>query len=147
MPVLSSAGQPSGSFATSNSIRRRARCARTGILRLFSRGLIWFKFVGSSVIDKLTVLEVLIAGLFCIACFWAPTRSNAESEEGFGWSARLSLRLGVLRRSRWQWLTVMATMLGLRIRHQLPPAVELMVGLTFLILFAFPLRQMIRVRR
>jgi hypothetical protein len=99
------------------------------------------------VIDKVTILELLVAGFFGIACFWAPTRSNAGTNALFAWIARLSLRVDLLRRSRWQWLTVIGTMLGLRIQHQLPPAVELMVGLTFLILLAFPLRQMIRARR
>lgn len=98
-------------------------------------------------IDKWTVLEVLIAGFFGVACFWAPTVHSAASNKLFAWVAQLSLRLNSLRRERWQWLTVIGTMLGLRIQHQLPSIIELMVGLTFLILLAFPLRQMIRARR
>lgn len=98
-------------------------------------------------IDKLTALEVLIAGFFGIACFWAPTVNSDASNRLFAWVAHISLRLDSLRRERWQWLTVIATMLGLRIQHQLPPIIELMVGLTFLILLAFPLRQIIRTRR
>lgn len=98
-------------------------------------------------IDKATVVELLVAGFFGIASFWAPNRRNAGNNALFAWIARLSLRVDLLRRSRWQWLTVIGTMLGLRMQHQLPPALELMVGLTFLILLAFPLRQMIRARR
>lgn len=112
-----------------------------------STEFIWFEFVGGSVIDKLTVLEVLIAGFFGVACFWAPTVNSAASNRLFAWVAHISLRLDSLRRERWQWLTVIGTMLGLRLQHQLPPLIELMVGLTFLILLAFPLRQMIRTRR
>lgn len=98
-------------------------------------------------IDKLTVLELLVAGFFGIACFWAPTVKGPATNSLFAWVAHLSLRLDSLRQERWQWLTVIGTMLGLRIQHQLPPIIELMVGLTFLILLAFPLRQMIRTRR
>lgn len=98
-------------------------------------------------IDKLTVLELLGAGFFGIACFWAPTVNSAASNRLFAWVAQLSLRLDPLRRDRWQWLTVIGTMVGLRIQHQLPSAIEFMVGLTFLILLAFPLRQIIRARR
>lgn len=98
-------------------------------------------------IDKLTVLEVLIAGFFGVACFWSPTVNSAARNKLFAWIAQLSLRLDLLRRERWQWLTVIGTMLGLRLQHQLPPVIEVMVGLTFLILLAFPLRQMIRARR
>lgn len=111
------------------------------------RGLIWVEFVGGFVIDKLTVLEVLLAGFFCVACFWAPSVNFAASNSLFAWVAQLSVRLDSLRRERWQWLTVVGTMLGLRLQHALPPVIELMVGLTFLILLAFPLRQMIRASR
>jgi len=97
--------------------------------------------------DKLTVLEVLVAGFFGIACFWGPTIDNAAGNRLFGWMAELSTRLDLVRRSRWQWLTVITTMLGLRMQHQLPPLIEFMVGLTFLILLAFPVLQMIRTRR
>jgi hypothetical protein len=116
-------------------------------VRPSAQELIWFQFVGGSVIDKATVVELFVAGFFGIASFWAPNRSNAGNNALFAWIARLSLRVDLLRRSRWQWLTVIGTMLGLRMQHQLPPALELMVGLTFLILLAFPLRQMIRARR
>ena len=98
-------------------------------------------------IDKLTVVEVFIAGSFCVASFWAPSVNSAASKSLFAWIAQLSLRLDSLRRERWQWLTVVGTMLGLRLQHQLPPVIEVMVGLTFLILLAFPLRQIIRARR
>lgn len=98
-------------------------------------------------IDKLTVIELLLAGFFGIACFWVPTVDTVAANRLFGWMARISLRLDSLRRSRWQWLTVVGTMLGLRMKHQLPPAMELAIGLTFLILLAFPLRQVIRARK
>ena len=97
--------------------------------------------------DKLTILEGLLTGIFGIACFWAPAANSTANNRVFASMARWSLRLDSLRRSRWQWLTVAGTMLGLRMQHQLPPAIELMVGLTFLILLAFPLRQMIRARK
>lgn len=98
-------------------------------------------------IDKLTLVEVLIAGFFGIACFWAPSVNSAAKNRLFASVAQLLSWLDSLRRERWQWLTVIGTMLGLRLQHQLPPVIELMVGVTFLILLAFPLRQMICARR
>ncbi len=97
--------------------------------------------------DKLTVLEVLVAAFFGAACFWAPTANRSANNRLFASVARLSAQLESLRRSRWQWLTILGTMLGLRVQHQLSPAVELAVGLTFLILLVFPLRHLIRAQK
>ncbi len=97
--------------------------------------------------NKLTVFEVLVAGFFGVAGFWAPTPNGSANNRLFAWVARMSVQLDSLRRSRWQWLTIVGTMLGLRMQHQLSPVVELAVGLTFLILLVFPLRQLIRAQK
>jgi hypothetical protein len=96
-------------------------------------------------VDKITIAEFLVAGCFSIACFWPPT-STARTVF-FAPLAQLLFRLEGLRRSRWQWLTVVATMLTLRLQRQLPPAIELTVGFMFLVLLAFPVRQLIRTRK
>lgn len=53
-------------------------------------------------------------------------------------------RLKRLRRSRWQWLTIVAIILVLRVQHQLPPAVEIMVGMMFLIFLVAPVKALVR---
>jgi hypothetical protein len=96
-------------------------------------------------VDKITIAEFLVAGCFGSACFWAP--GSTTGTVFFARLAQLSFRLDGLRRSRWQWLTVVATMLTLRVQRQLPAAVELTVGFMFLVLLAFPVRQLIRARK
>ena len=98
-------------------------------------------------IEKLTIFEVLVASVFGIACFWGPTEPTVSHRKLVALLARLSMRLEGLRRSRWQWLTMVGTMLGLRIQNQLPPAVEATVGLMFLVLLAFPVVELARTRK
>ncbi|HKR85280.1 MAG TPA: hypothetical protein VJS37_14070 [Terriglobales bacterium] len=57
---------------------------------------------------------------------------------------RKSGRLKRLRRSRWQWLTIVAIILVLRVQHQLPPAVEIMVGMMLLIFLVAPVKGLVR---
>jgi hypothetical protein len=98
-------------------------------------------------VDKLTLLELLLAGFFAIACFRSRAPLRAGEKPGFLKLFRLSGRIERLRRSRWQWFSIVAIMLVLRLQHQLPPAIELMVGLMFLIFLVLPVRQVVRVGR
>ena len=90
-------------------------------------------------VEKLAVTEFLLIGAIAIACFAAPARRATL----FGLSARLDR----LRRSRWQWLSIVAVMLVLRLQRTFSPALELTIGLLFLILLAFPTRQVLRMRK
>ena len=90
--------------------------------------------------DFLTTLEILLASFFGMVCFVAPTRMRPRI-------LSLSARIDRLRRSRWQLLAIIAVMLVLRIQHELPPAIELTVALMFLVLLAFPVRQLVKARQ
>ncbi len=90
-------------------------------------------------IEKLAVMEFLLVGAITVACFAAPARRASL----FGLSARLDR----LKRSRWQWLSIVAVMLILRLQRIFPPAVELTIGLLFLILLSFPARQVLKMRK
>ncbi len=106
-----------------------------------------FPFWSVAVVDKLTLLELLLAGFFGIACLRARTPLAAGEKPTLGSFFRLSPRLERLRRSRWQWFSMVLLMLVLRIQHQLPPAVEIMVAAQFLIFLALPVQALAKVRR
>ena len=97
--------------------------------------------------DKTIWLELLLAGFFAVGCIRA--RSQTESSQNVRLSDffRMTGRLERLRRSRWQWFSMVAIMLVLRLQHQLPVAVEIMVGLMFLIFLALPAQALVRVAR
>ena|SRR5437762_11755510 len=97
--------------------------------------------------DKLALLELLLAGFFAIACFRARAPQSSNQKPTLGSFFRFSSRLERLRRSRWQWFSMVAIMLVLRVQHQLPPAVEIMVGMMFLIFLVFPVRALVKAAR
>src|SRR5713226_6278057 len=53
---------------------------------------------------KLTLLELLLAGFFAVACIRAGGMLSLERKRTLSDFFRLSNRLERLRRSRWQWL-------------------------------------------
>jgi hypothetical protein len=97
--------------------------------------------------DKTAWLELLLAGFFAIACIRAHGRVEPGRKMRFVDLFRMTGRRERLRRSRWQWFTVVAIMLVLRLQHQLPPAIEIMVGMMFLIFLIFPVQELVRERR
>jgi hypothetical protein len=97
--------------------------------------------------DKFALLELLLAGFFAIACFRARTPLASNQKPTFGSFFRFSGRLERLRRSRWQWVSIVAIMLVLRLQNQLPLSVEIMVGMMFLIFLVFPVRSLVKVSR
>ena len=97
--------------------------------------------------DKLALLEVLLAGFFAVACIRARAPQSSNQWPTFGSFFRLSNRIERLRRSRWQWFSMVAIMLILRVQHQLPPAVEIMVGMMFLIFLVCPVRTLVKQSR
>ena len=89
---------------------------------------------------KITLLELLLAGFFAVACIRAGGMVSVERTKVLGDFFRLSGRLERLRRSRWQWFCMVLILLVLRLQHQLPLAVEIMVALQFVIFLALPVR-------
>ena len=97
--------------------------------------------------DRVALLELLLAGFFAVACIRARAPLSSSQVATFGSFFRFSGRLERLRRSRWQWFSMVAIMLVLRVQHQLPPAVEIMVGMMFLIFLVYPVRALVRTAR
>jgi Mg2+/citrate symporter len=88
--------------------------------------------------NQLTLLELLLAGFFGVACLRARVASVQGHRPRFIELLQLSGRLERLRRSRWQWFSMVLLMLVLRIQNQLPPSVEIMVAAQFVIFLALP---------
>lgn len=96
---------------------------------------------------KITLLELLLAGFFAVACVRAGGKLNLERKRTLSSFFRFSNRLERLRRSRWQWFSMVAVMLVLRMQNQLPPAVEIMVAVMFVIFLSLPVGALVRVGR
>jgi len=88
--------------------------------------------------EKTMLLELLLAGFFAVACIksWGPMGSSGKVE--FGDLMRFPDRLERLRRSRWQWASMVALMLVLRAQGQLPLITEMTFVLQFLLFIALP---------
>jgi hypothetical protein len=86
--------------------------------------------------ERTILIELLLAGFFATACLRAqlPVERDKRISDFF----RLSGRLDRLRRSRWQWFGMVACMLALRLEHQLPLILELMIALEFVLFMALP---------
>lgn len=84
------------------------------------------------------LLELLLGGFFAVACVksWGP--SVPEGKLGFGDLMRFPDRIERLRRSRWQWFSMVALLLILRLQHQLPLILEVTVLLQFIMFTAMP---------
>ncbi len=96
---------------------------------------------------KLTLVELLLAGFFAVACIRAGGKLGLERKRTSSSFFRLSNRIERLRRSRWQWFSMVAVMLVLRMQNQLPPAIEIMVAVMFVIFLSLPVGALVRVGR
>lgn len=89
---------------------------------------------------KMILLELLLAGFFAVACFKARGPISVGQKMSFLDFFRLSDRLERLKRSRWQWFSMVAFMLVLRLQQQLPPALEAMALVQLAVFVALPVR-------
>ncbi len=87
---------------------------------------------------KLMLAELLLAGFFAIACVKAHGPVAADERLTFGQFFRFPDRVDRLRRSRWQWFSMVALMLVLRLQQQLPMVLEIMVAVEFAVFLALP---------
>jgi hypothetical protein len=88
--------------------------------------------------DKTVLIELLLAGFFAVCCLRAHKPLAPGENRTFSDLFRLTGRMERLRRSRWQWFALVAFMLVLRLQQQLPPIIELMVLLEFVLFLALP---------
>ena len=83
-------------------------------------------------------VEILLAGFFAVACVksWEPGAFSEMAE--IRHLMRFPGRVERLRRSRWQWFSMVALMLVLRLQNQLPLILEMTVLFQFLLFMALP---------
>jgi hypothetical protein len=89
---------------------------------------------------KLMLAELLLSGFFAIACVRGHGPIATGERMTFGEFFRFPDRLNRLKRSRWQWASMVALMLVLRLQQQLPLALEILVAAEFLLFLSFPRR-------
>ena len=85
-----------------------------------------------------TLLELLLAGFFAVACIRARPPVASGQTLRFTDIFRLSNRVERLRRSRWQWFSMVALMLVLRMQQKLPLVLEVMALLMLVVFMALP---------
>ncbi len=93
---------------------------------------------------KMILAALLLGGFFAIACFRAQEAVTAGERMTFGQLFRFSDRLDRLKRSRWQWFSMVALMLVLRLQQQLPFALEIVAVAQFALFLALPARAAVR---
>lgn len=88
-----------------------------------------------------TVLfELLVSGFFAVACLRACVPSAPDGKLGFSDLFRFPGRLERLRRTRWQWFSMVALLLVIRLQAGLPSVLELIVAVEFVVFVALPVR-------
>ena len=87
---------------------------------------------------KTIILELLLGGFFAVACFksWGPAAQ--EGKMAIGDLMRFPDRIERLRRSRWQWFSMVALLLVLRLQNELPLILEVTAILQFIMFTILP---------
>lgn len=84
------------------------------------------------------LVEVLLSAFFAVACF----RARAESTNIWGLTPQklfvLTDRLERLRRSRWQWFSMVLLLVLLRLQRGTPMVAELTVAAQMLVFLVLP---------
>jgi hypothetical protein len=88
--------------------------------------------------EKTLLIELLLAGFFAICCIRVHEPVIPGHAVTFTELFRFVGRVERLRRTRWQWFSMVAFMLVLRLQVQLPPILELMVLLEFALFMVLP---------
>jgi hypothetical protein len=83
------------------------------------------------------LVELILGGFFAIACIKAciPDSGGKLSIANL---FRFPGRIERMRRSRWQWFSMVALLLVIRLQKGTPLVLEVMIALQFFIFFAFP---------
>ncbi len=91
--------------------------------------------------DGRTVLfELLMGGFFAVACLRAHGPIATDSRLTIGECLRMPDRLERLRRTRWQWASMVAILLVVRLQQPIPLVLEIMIAAQFLLFMALPVR-------
>jgi hypothetical protein len=84
------------------------------------------------------LVELIVAGFFAVACMRTMLPAIPDGRLDFGRLVRLPGRIERLRRSRWQWFSMVALLLVIRLQRGTPFILELTVALQFLVFMALP---------
>lgn len=90
--------------------------------------------------NQTIVLELLFSGFFAVACLRASLANPSSPRPRFGIFLHMPGRLERLRRSRWQWFSLVALMLVLRLQDKLPLILEGLALLQFILFMSLPNR-------
>ena len=88
--------------------------------------------------EHIIFLELLLAGFFAVACIKSRGAEQSSGKLGFGDVMRFPDRWERLRRSRWQWFSMVLLMVVLRVQNELPLILEITVLFQFLLFMALP---------
>jgi hypothetical protein len=89
---------------------------------------------------SLMLVETVLAGFFAVACLRACVPANPNGKLSFSDLLRFLGRLERLKRSRWQWFSMVALLLVLRLQGALPLVLELIVLVEFVTFMSLPVR-------
>jgi hypothetical protein len=90
--------------------------------------------------EVMLFLELLLGGFFAVACIRASVPSTLNGKLRFQDFLRFPNRLERLRHTRWQWFSMVALLLAVRLQTGVPTILELIVAVQFAIFFALPTR-------
>ena len=86
------------------------------------------------------LIEVILAGFFAVACLRACVPVAEDGKITFTDLIRFPGRIERLRRSRWQWFSMVALLLVIRLQAGLPLILEVIVAAEFAVFLALPSR-------
>ena len=84
------------------------------------------------------LVELMLAGFFAVACIRCSMSSATDGRVHFGDLFRLPGRMERLRRTRWQWFSMVALLLVVRLQVGVPVILEVTVALMFILFIALP---------
>jgi len=84
------------------------------------------------------LLELLLTGFFAIACMRARTAPVGDGPMRFGDLLSFRGRLERLRRSRWQWCSIVLLLIIARLQWGLPVFVEITFAALLVLFLAIP---------
>lgn len=89
---------------------------------------------------KTALMELLLAGFFAVACIRACVPAAPDGKLVFSDLFRFPGRLQRLQRTRWQWFSMVALLLVVRLQMGLPMVLEVIVAVEFIVFMALPVR-------
>jgi hypothetical protein len=90
------------------------------------------------------LVELILGGFFAVACMRTSIPAAPGGRMHFGDLLRLPGRIERLRRSRWQWFSMVALLLVIRLQKGMPLVLEVTVALMFLVFLAVPTRATVK---